>query len=142
MTIPATQQPVSVSAQAQASPESLESLQAEEGDQYSPVVASVFSTPRWFSGSDGQAHLVYELGVLNAFPVDVTLTDLVVLDGGNETPIATYTGDELGAITSLISVPATSTALLPASASGMIWLDISFPEEGDLPATLIHRLTV
>jgi hypothetical protein len=116
------------------------SIQA--GDQYTPVVASVFSTPRWFTGSDGRAHLVYELGLLNAFPVDVTLTELVILDGGSGTPIASYSGDELAAISSLLSVPATSTAQLPASASGMVWLDIPFANAGDLPATLTHRLTV
>ncbi len=114
----------------------------QAGDQYTPVVASVFSTPRWFTGSDGQAHLVYELSVLNAFPVEVRLAELEVLDGGSGTPIATFRGDDLGAISSLLSVPATSTAVLPASASGMVWLDIPFATAGDLPATLTHRLTV
>ena len=124
---------------AQATPET--SL-VQAGDQYTPVVASVFSTPRWFTGSDGKAHLVYELNVLNAFPVDITLAELAILDGGSETPIASFSGDELAAISSLLSVPGTSTAKLPASTSGMVWLDIPFANEGDLPATLTHRLTV
>lgn len=114
----------------------------QAGDQYTPVVASVFSTPRWFTGSDGQAHLVYELSVLNAFPVDVTLAELAVLDGGSRAPVATFSGADLAAISSLLSMPATSTATLPASASGMVWLDIPFANAGDLPATLTHRLTV
>jgi hypothetical protein len=114
----------------------------QTGDQYTPVVASVFSTPRWFTGSDGQAHLVYELNVLNAFPVDVTLAEVAVLDGGSGALIATYRGEDLAAISSLLSVPATSTAKLPASASGMVWLDIPFANAGDLPSTLVHRLTV
>lgn len=124
---------------AQATPET--SL-VQAGDQYTPVVASVFSTPRWFTGSDGKAHLVYELNVLNVFPVDITLAELAILDGGSETPIASFSGAELAAISSLLSVPGTSTAKLPASTSGMVWLDIPFANEGDLPATLTHRLTV
>jgi hypothetical protein len=119
-----------------------EANQAEPGDRYTPVVASVFSSPRWFTGSDGRVHLVYELSVLNAFPVDVTLAELEVLDGGNGSLIATYSGEELSEISSLLSVPATSTVALPASASGMIWLDIPFADEGGLPATLAHRLTI
>ena len=114
----------------------------EAGDHYTPVVASVFSTPRWFTGSDGQTHLVYELSLLNAFPVDVTLSQLEIIDGGSGMAITAYGGDELSAMSSLLSVPSTSTATLPASANGMVWLDIPFPNEGDLPATLIHRLTV
>ena len=124
---------------AQATPEA---QTVHAGDQYTPVVASVFSTPRWFTGSDGQAHLVYELSVLNAFPVDVTLAELAVLDGGSGAPIATFSGADLAAISSLLSVPATPTATLPASASCMVWLDIPFANAGDLPATLTHRLTV
>ena len=58
---------------------------ARAGEQYTPMVASVLSTPRWFAGSDGQAHLTLEMRVLNAFSVDVKLTELTVLDGGNQT---------------------------------------------------------
>lgn len=124
---------------AQATPEA---SSAVVGDLYTPVVASVFSTPRWFAGSDGQAHLVYELSVLNAFPVEVTLAELAVLDGGSRRSVASFSGDDLAAISSLLSVPGTSTATLPASANGMVWLDIPFANEGDIPATLTHRLTV
>lgn len=124
---------------AQATPEA---SAIETADRYTPVVASVFSTPRWFTGSDGQVHLVYELSVLNAFPVEVTLTDLAVLDGGDGASIATYGRNDLAAITSLLSVPGNSTATLPASASGVIWLDIPFADASELPATLLHRLTV
>lgn len=124
---------------AQATPEA---VPVETGDQYTPVVASVFSTPRWFTGSDGLAHVVYELSLLNAFPVDVTLSRLEVIDGGSGDAIAAYGDEELTAMTSLLSVPTASTATLPASASGMVWLDIPFRNEGDLPATLLHRLTV
>jgi peptidase M23-like protein len=119
-----------------------EPIRVQTGDRYTPVVASVFSTPRWFSGSDGRAHLVYELSLLNAFPVDVTLSELEVIDGGSGIAIATYNSDELIAMSSLLSVPNSPTATLPASASGMIWLDIPFVNAGDLPATLTHRLTV
>ena len=124
--------------QAQATPEAA----VTTGDQYTPVVASVFSTPRLFTGSDGQAHLVYELSVLNAFPVDVTITGLDVLDGGDGAVIASFDGDDLAAMSSLLSVPSASTATLPASASGMVWLDIAFASAGDLPTTLLHRLTI
>lgn len=80
--------------------------------------------------------------MLTAFPVEVTLAEPAVLNGESGIPVETYSGDELGAISSLLSVPATSTAMLPASTSGMVWLDIPFATEGELPAMLSHRLTV
>ncbi|MFT4036998.1 MAG: M23 family metallopeptidase [Thermomicrobiales bacterium] len=115
---------------------------ATAADQYTPVVASVFSTPRWFTGSDGQAHLVYELSLLNAFPIDVTITAVDVLDGGSGETLATLSGDTLTAAMTLASVPATPSTTLPASSAGMVWLDLPFANAGDLPATIAHRVTV
>ena len=111
--------PVYAQATPQASP-------VEAGDQYTPVVASVFSTPRWFAGSDGQTHLVYELSLLNSFPVDVTLSELEVVDGRSGTELATYGGEELTAISSLLSVPETSTATLPPVRSRGPYRQIDF----------------
>jgi len=34
---------------------------AGAAEQYTPVLESVPSPPRWFEGSDGRVHLVYEL---------------------------------------------------------------------------------
>jgi hypothetical protein len=50
------------------------------GEQYTPIIASGLSPPRWFTGSDGTVHLAYELLLTNAFAVPITVTAVDVLD--------------------------------------------------------------
>jgi hypothetical protein len=40
-------------------------VQPVSGGQITPLLESTLSTPRWFTGTDGQAHLVYELMLTN-----------------------------------------------------------------------------
>lgn len=125
------------SARAQATP-----VPAAGGEQYTPVIQAVHSTPRWFTGSDGQVHLVYELLLTNAFPVPVTVSAVEVLDGETGAALFSLDGDALLAAMSLLSVPATPTVTLDPSTVGVVWFDIPLTNAGDLPATIEHRLTV
>lgn len=111
-------------------------------EQYTPVVQWVPSPPRWFTGSDGKMHLVYELLLTNAFPVPVTVSEVATLDAETGAEIATLAGDPLLAAMSLLSVPATPAVTLPPSTVGAVWLDIPFASEAELPTTIAHRLTV
>ena len=50
------------------------------GSQITPLLDTTLSTPRWFTGTDGQAHLVYELLLTNVIPALVTLHSVEVHD--------------------------------------------------------------
>src|SRR4051794_2994824 len=87
--------PILVSAQATPTPST--------GEQYTPLLQSVHSPPRWFSGADGKVHLVYELLLTNAFPVPVTVTSVDVLNAENESTIESLEGESLSASMSLLT---------------------------------------
>lgn len=112
------------------------------GEQYTPVVQSVMSAPRWFTGADNQVHLTYELMLTNAFPVETTVTAVEVLDAASGASINSLSGDALEAAMSYLSVPTTPTVTLPPSTVGVVWMDIPFASADEIPATIEHRLTV
>lgn len=49
-------------------------------DVFTPLVAEVMSTPRWFTGSDGKVHLAYELELTNGTAVPAELRAVEVQD--------------------------------------------------------------
>ncbi len=108
--------------------------------QYTPLLPSVLSPPRWFAGSDGHVHLVYELLVTNAFPVPVTVGTVEVLDAESGASVASLRGEALTAAMSLLSTPSTATTTLPPSTIGLVWWDIAMPDPNALPATITHRI--
>ena len=111
-------------------------------DQYTPIIQSVHSTPRWFLGADERVHLVYELLLTNAVPLPATVTTVEVLDGAGGQAIATLAGADLSAAMSLLTSPAESATTLPPSTVGVVWFDLPFTDPEQLPATIAHRLTV
>jgi len=112
------------------------------GEQYTPVIASVPSPPRWFTGSDGKVHLAYELLLTNAFAVPITVTAVDVLDAATSATVTQLTDGALLAAMSLMSVPGTPSVTLPPSTVGAVWLDIPLAGTDEIPATIAHRLTV
>jgi hypothetical protein len=102
----------------------------------------VLAPPRWFRGADEQIHLVYELILTNAFAVPVDLTELAVIDVDAGTVVSTLSGTSLSAATSLLGNPNQPVTSLPAGTVGVVWLDVPFPAEDDLPAHIAHRFTV
>jgi hypothetical protein len=111
-------------------------------DQFTPVLQSVLSTPRWFNGTDGNTHLVYELQLVNAFPVAVTVTTVEVREPQTDRVIAALSGDALAAAMSLMASGSTPATTLPASTIGVIWFDIALEAPPAVPAQIEHRLTV
>jgi hypothetical protein len=111
-------------------------------DMYTPLVPSVPSTPRWFTGADGTALLVYELELLNGFPAPVTVTGVDVLATGAEKPIASLSGPTLTAATSLLAPTTPPTATILESAMGVVWMAVPVPGPGAIPASIQHRITV
>ena len=112
-------------------------------DEYTPLVQSVMTTPRWYRDSEGHVRLVYELSVTNGFPVPVTLQSVTVhaADRDDEA-IATLEGEELLAATTLMVSPTDPTTEVPPSSIGVVWLDVAVPRERDLPRRVAHTLEV
>ena len=110
--------------------------------QYTPLLPSVLSPPRWFRGTDEQIHLVYELVLTNAFPVPVEVSSLQVVDADSREVVGTLTGEALTTAMSLLISPDTPTTSLPAGTVGVIWVDLPLPDQEHLPAAIDHHLTV
>jgi hypothetical protein len=112
------------------------------GEQYTPIIQTVPSPPRWFTGSDGKVHLAYELLLTNAFAVPITVSAVDVLDAATGATVMPLTGDALLAAMSLMSVPGTPVVTLPPSSVGVVWFDIPLASADQIPTTITHRLTV
>lgn len=115
---------------------------APAADRYTPLVMDGVSTPRWFTGTDGKVHLVYELSLTNGFDVPVTVASLRVRDAATGRVIARLRGDALSASTSLLAAPAASTTTVPGSGVGVVWLDIPLRRPTQVPERLEHTLVV
>src|SRR3712207_2858059 len=64
-------------------------------EQFTPVIQTILSTPRWFKGADERFHLDYELLLTNASPVTVTEVEVIV--AGSGTSVAALGGEGLTA---------------------------------------------
>lgn len=115
--------------------------QAPVSGEVTPLLDSALSTPRWFTGTDGRTHLVYELLLTNVVPVNVVLDTIEVRDADTDATLIRLTGDELRAATSLAASPDNPTDLLPSSAVAVVWLDIPL-RDASVPAAITHRITI
>lgn len=73
--------------------------------QFTPLTETVHSTPRWFLGTDGKAHLVYELLLTNALTVPLTVTAVEVRNAASGAALVKLTGPSLLAAMSLPTSP-------------------------------------
>ena len=110
-------------------------------EQYTPVVMQVMSQPRWFTGTDGMVHLVYELQLTNGFPIAVTVTGVEVRDVSSGATLQSLASDALdAAISPLAGLAETATELEPSSVR-VIWMDVTL-RAGSQPSAIDHTLTV
>ena len=115
--------------------------EAVTGGQITPLLDSTLSTPRWFTGTDGKAHLAYELLLTNAVPAAVTLNSVEVRDADSDAMLIRLTGDSLRAATSLAAKAETPSVVLPTSSVGIVWMDIPLAVNA-MPSAITHRITV
>ncbi|MGP3536215.1 M23 family metallopeptidase [Microbacterium sp. RD1] len=111
-------------------------------EKYTPVVMDVMSTPRWFTGTDELVHVVYELRLTNAFPVDATIERVVVRDAADGAVVETLEDDTLAAAFSLQPLGLPDVTALAPSTVGVVWLDVAFDDPAAIPAEIDHQLTV
>lgn len=127
------------SAAAESATSSGPGLRAEDGgDVLTPVVQSVKSPPRWYPADDGALHLQYELLLTNAAQVPVDVVSLDVLSGAGGS-ISSLSGSRLDAAMGWGDGP---TTRLEAHSTGIVWMDLTFPDREALPRRVKHRLTV
>jgi hypothetical protein len=115
---------------------------ASPGLRFTPVIQEAPSPPRWFNGADERIHLTYELFLTNALSLPVDVTAIDVLDAATENVIARLDGDALRVAMSLLSTPGTEETTLPPSTVGVVWFDLLFATQDEIPETIAHRLTV
>ena len=102
---------------------------------------TTLSVPRWFTATDGSAHLVYELLLTNSLPATVTLNAVEVRNTDAGAPLARLSGDSLRAATSLATSPDAPTVQLrhrlwPLSG----WKLRLKPKR--IPKAITHRITI
>ncbi len=109
--------------------------------QITPLLASTLSTPRWFTGTDRRAHLVYELTLANAVPAPVTLNTIEVRDADSDATLISLSGAHLRSATSPAASADTPTVQLPSSSVAIVWLDVPLPTDS-VPAKITHRISI
>jgi hypothetical protein len=106
-------------------------------DQYTPVTMQATVEPVPFIGTDGMAHLDYELQLMNTTADPVTIVAVEVLDDSGSS-LLKLEGDELKKWFTLVDK--TSTTRLGPAQVGYVWLDVQVG--GLTPRALRHRITV
>lgn len=113
-----------------------------QGWQFTPLLDSTLSPPAWFTGSDDQVHLVYELLLTNALPVPVSVSSVEVLDVGTGATLLHLDGEALLASMSLGTTPEIPAVTLPPAGVGVVWLDVPLANAEDIPTAVAHRLAI
>jgi murein DD-endopeptidase MepM/ murein hydrolase activator NlpD len=114
--------------------------------QRTALLVAATNAPLRVVGSDGLAHLEYDLVATNAFPFPVTLLAVEVLDPGGDV-LLRLDGEALVSATqslfgaSLVPTPADSvpTAQVAASGAVAVVVDVAVPADR-VPAHLTHRI--
>jgi hypothetical protein len=110
--------------------------------QFTPLIESVLSPPSWFTGSDGQVHLVYELLLTNGLPFPATVSTIAVMDAGTGATLQRLSGASLVAAMSLVMPTEAPTAVLPPASVGVVWFDVPLPSAANVPAFISHRVSI
>lgn len=110
--------------------------------QLTPLLDTVLAAPHWFTGTDGKVHLVYELLLINALSVPLTVSDVEVVDADSGAPLLHLSGEELLAAMSLATTPEAPAVELTPSSIGVAWIDVPLARAESVPAAVTHRLTV
>lgn len=107
----------------------------------SPLSTEVLAAPSAVRGTDKQQHLVYEIALLNVSADSRRVNRVEVLDKQGAV-LASYAGpDEVRPLMSEVATLFTPTDVLPSSAAGTLWMDVTFPRKADVPGALLHRIT-
>ena len=110
--------------------------------QFTPLIETVVSPPRWFTGTDGKVHLVYELLLTNALTVPATVSTVAVLNAKSGATLLRLTGPSLLSAMSIVTSPDAPDVVLPPATVGAVWLDVPLASKADVPEFIAHRVTI
>lgn len=111
---------------------------------FTPVIASMLTTPRPVMGTDERLHLAYEFLLTNATSAPFELEGIEVVDSRTQASLRTVGTEELPRTVTRLGesaggVPGTGSVLLRPSETWIAWMDVQL--EGDeIPAEIEHRL--
>lgn len=108
-------------------------------EAFTPVLASVLSTPRALPTTDGRTHIAYELHLSNVTTQTATVESIDVLDGAGQS-LERLDGD---GVTPWIHVAGTTTPgrTLGPGQSALVWLDVVVESMEEVPTSLTHDVT-
>jgi Peptidase family M23 len=112
---------------------------AEVSENMTPLLLAVQDAPVPFMGSDGQIHLVYELGVTNFSSAETTVEKVEVIGDGSVLQTL-----DTAAVAGRLQ-PAgqrESSGTLAHSAHALLFLDVTLAPGKKVPAELSHRLSL
>lgn len=90
------------------------------------------------TGTDGMAHVVYEIELTNTKHATATLQKVDVLDAGSKRVLASWSGPALlGRIRTLQPAPADDTTI-PFDQSRLLYVELAF-KPGEVPGAITHR---
>ncbi len=104
-----------------------------------PVTADVVAAPVPVPGTDGKAHLAYELKLTNVLDQEVTVTSVGVREG--DQTYLDLSGDGLSYWMRVIGNPSPATKLGPAQ-TAIVWLDVALAKDVRVPTTLVHTVGI
>ena len=129
------------SASAGAAPTGESSARALPPQTYTPVIMRALAPPRWYKGIDNRIHVEYEVQLVNGFPVDATVTELVVRRGAGGT-LADLTGGALLATISPVGAPTAHETTIPANSAATAFVDFTVANRAQVPKRIEQAISV
>lgn len=117
---------------------------AIETDALTPVIAVALTPDAMpFAGSDGNYHLVYELRLANARPVEATLLKVEAVDGADPTRVlGSLAGPALVSSLRTIANRSATQPTIETDSGRVLLMHLVFKSRDAVPSKLMHRLTV
>ena len=112
------------------------------GWNFTPLVESVISPPHWFTGTDGKAHVVYELLLTNALTVPATVSAVAVLNADSGATLLRLAGPSLTSAMSLVTSPDAPKVVLQPATLGAVWLDVPLASKEDILPFIAHQVMI
>ncbi len=107
---------------------------------WTQVLVCPVESPRTFQGNDHRYNLVYDLIVSNYNRQPSKITKFEFLDGNNPTrTILSLSGKELDDV--FTSIDGSKGAQISGGGTAVIWANLSFDKQADLPTKLLHRVS-
>jgi Peptidase family M23 len=105
-----------------------------------PLLMDVLDAPYAVEGSDGQAHLVYELQIRNPTPLTIGLSRVAAIDPSSGREVLALDRADIESRFALGGSRSAMTGDLGPAQFGVLFLHVPFPNPGDVPARLAHRV--